>query len=207
MVADAVEGLHAQVERLEGDVGAVDGVVVSAGQIGGEGIFGGVAGGTVPAVVRERDRLDEGQAQVGGPGDAGRDLSDLDGMGQPGAQVIVFGGDENLTFAGESPPRTRVLDAVEVAFETEAERVGFLGATACAGPGRPGRAGRQASCEVGFAFLAAQQPPADDGEGIAMRVTHGRLDLRDAERLPSDETDAQVGWRVFRHTTQSSDLL
>src|SRR5439155_5804491 len=36
VVAHTVERLHTEVERLEGDVGAVDGVVVAPGQVGSE---------------------------------------------------------------------------------------------------------------------------------------------------------------------------
>ena len=58
VVADTVEGLDAQVERLQRDVGAVDGVVVAAGHVRRERLFRRVTRGTVTAVVRERDRLD-----------------------------------------------------------------------------------------------------------------------------------------------------
>ena len=51
VVAHGVEGLGAQVERGQHDVGAVDGVVVAAGHEGREGVLAGVAGGAVAAVV------------------------------------------------------------------------------------------------------------------------------------------------------------
>ena len=90
VVAHAVERLDAQVERRERDVGAVDRVVVAAGHVRRERLLRRVAGRAVAAVVRERDRLGERHAQVGGPGDAGGDLRDLDRVGEPGAEVVVF---------------------------------------------------------------------------------------------------------------------
>src|SRR5205085_11515209 len=59
--------------------------------------------------------------------DSGGDLGYLDGVRQPGAEMIVLGGDEHLTLPGQAPPGTRVLDAVEVALEAQPERIGFLG--------------------------------------------------------------------------------
>jgi len=105
VVPDAVERLHAEVERLEGDVGAVDGVVVAAGEIRGERILGGVARRAVTAVVREGDGLDERKAEVGHPGDPGGDLCYLDGVREPGAEMIVFGG-------GVFGPATKFLDRI-----------------------------------------------------------------------------------------------
>ena len=172
VVANAVERLDAQVERFERDVGAVDRVVVAAGEIGREGVFGGVPRGAVPAVVGEGDRLDERNAQVGDPGDTGGDLGDLDGVGEAGAQVVVFGGHEHLALARQPPPRTRVLDAVEVALEAQPKRVGFLGPGTGAGAGRPGCSRCEARRELGLARFAPQERAADHRERVGVCVAH-----------------------------------
>ena len=61
-----------------------------------------------------------------GSGDAHRHLGDLHGVGQTGPEMIVVGGDEHLTLAGQPPERTAVLHAVEVTLEARAEPVGLL---------------------------------------------------------------------------------
>ena len=150
VVADPVERLDAQVERRQRDVGAVHGVVVPAGHVGREGLLRRVAGRAVAAVVRERDRLGERHVQAGDPGDPGGDLRDLHRVREAGAEVIVFGGDEHLALPREPAPRTRVLDAIEVALEAEAVRIGLLGPGARARAdrhgSRPGRATASSAC-------------------------------------------------------------
>ncbi len=120
-----------------------------------------MTGRPVPAVVREGDRLDQRQAEVGGPGDAGRDLGDLHGMREPGAEVVVGGGDEHLALAGQSPPLAGVLDAIQVALEAQPERVGFLRAGARPRTERPGRTGRERGCErrLGVPPCPTNPPP------------------------------------------------
>ena len=146
---------RAEVERRERDVGAVDGVVVAA--------RAGTArtpprdawpAGPCPQSWASAIASVERHAQAGGPGDAGGDLRDLDRVGEPGAEVVVFRGDEHLALAREPPPRTRVLDPVEVALEAQAERVGLLGAGARSRADRTGRAGRERRVELGLALLA-----------------------------------------------------
>ena len=141
VVADAVEGLAAEVERGERDVGAVDGVVVAAlREVGRERLLRRVAGGAVAAVVG-RARW---PPRAAGTGSAARAMpvatcADLDRVREPGAEMVVFGRDEHLALAGEPPPRPRVLHPVEVALEAQAVRVGVLGPAR--GPRRrPGRA-------------------------------------------------------------------
>ena len=129
--------------------------------------------GAVTAVVREGDGLDERNAQVGGPGDARGDLGHLDGVREPGAEVIVLGGDEDLALPREPPPFARVLDAVEVALEAQPEGVGILGMGTGAGTRRTGRPGREPGRKVGLALLAAQQRAAHHRECVGMGVAHG----------------------------------
>ena len=75
------------------------------------------------------------------PGDGGGDLGHLEGVGQPGALVVV-GEDEHLGLAGQAPEGGGVQDAVAVALEAGAHRVGLLGDGPPAGAVRPG--GRRA---------------------------------------------------------------
>ena len=131
--------------------------------------------GTVPAVVGERDRLDEREAEVGGPGDAGGDLRHLDRVGEPGAEVVVLGGDEHLALAGEAPPRPRVLDPVEVALEAEAVRVGLLGPGPVPRADRPGGARRERGVELGLALLARQQRARRRTHARPVRAPHREL--------------------------------
>ena len=146
----------AEVELGERDVGAVDRVVVAAvREVRRERLLRRVPGRAVPAVVGEGDRLHERDAQVGGPGDAGGHLRDLDRVGEPGAEMVVFGGDEHLALAGEPPPRTRVLHPIEVALEAQPVRVGLLGTGPLPRPDRPGRARRERTRpSAGFPLLA-----------------------------------------------------
>ena len=102
VVADGVEGLLAQVEWSEHDVGAVDGVVIPARQIRRQRVLRRVTGGAVTAVVAERGGFGQRDIQPGGPCDAHRNLRDLDGVREAVAQVIVVGRDEHLAFSGEA---------------------------------------------------------------------------------------------------------
>ncbi len=86
---------------------------------------------------------------------------DLDGVRQPRAQVIVFGGDEHLALAREPPPRPRVLDAVEIAFEAESKRIRLLVARTGAGADGAGRTGRERGVDLGLALLAAPHRAPD----------------------------------------------
>ena len=129
--------------------------------------------GPVAAVVGEGDRLGERDVEVRGTGDADRDLRDLDRVRQSSAEVVVFGRDEHLALPRQPAPGPRVLDAVEVALEAEAQRVGLLGTGADAGADRAGRPRRERGRRLGFALLAAPQAPADVRVGTAV----GPLDL------------------------------
>src|SRR5581483_3479325 len=122
-------------------------------QVGRERLLRRVARRAVTAVVRERDRLDERETQVRGPRDPRRDLCDLDGVREAGAEVVVLGCDEHLALAREAPPRPRVLHPVEVALEAEAKRVGLLRLGPRPGADRTGGAGREPGVERGLPLL------------------------------------------------------
>ena len=123
VVADAVGGLRAQVQRGEGDVGAPLGVVIATVHIRAEGVLAGVSAGPVSTVVPERDGLGERHVQAEPGGDGPGHLGHLEGVGEPGA-LVVFREDEHLGLAGQSPERRAVQDAVPVPLEAGAERVG-----------------------------------------------------------------------------------
>ena len=116
-----------------------------------------------------------GTHRSGRAGDAGGDLRDLDRVREPGAEVIVFRGDEHLALAREPPPRPRVLDPVEVALEAQAERIGLLGRRAVARTDRAGRAGRERRVELGLALLTPPDAASDErvraGACAAARTT------------------------------------
>ena len=172
------------------------------GRYGENASSDGVARRAVPAVVGERDRLDQREAQARGPGDAGGDLRDLDRVGEPGAEVVVLGGDEHLALAGEAPPRARVLDAVEVALEAQAVGVGLLGPGPVPRPDRPGGARRERGVELGLALLAprATRPPTQACAALGCARRHRRPDqlrprgrttaLMVQSKAPGCDTDA-----------------
>jgi len=101
-------------------------------EIGRQRGLAGVAAGPVAAVVAQRDGLGERHVEATGAGDAGRHLRHLEGVGEPGAEV-VGGEDEDLRLAGEAAERGRVQDPVAVAFEAGSQRVGRLGVVAATG--------------------------------------------------------------------------
>ena len=125
VIADAVEGLGAEVQGREGDVGTPDGMVEALVEEGRQGLLAGVAAGAVTAVVAERDGLGQGHVEPVGAGDAGGDLGDLEGVGEAGAQVIG-GKDEDLRLAGQAAKGGGVEDPIAIALETGAVGVGRL---------------------------------------------------------------------------------
>ena len=116
-----------------------------------------------------------GDVQTDGPRDPGRDLRDLDRVREPGAEMIVFRGDEHLALAREPAPRTRVLDAIEIALEAQAERIGLLGTGAVPAPTGAGRARRERQVERVLTLLAALHAPTDERGRVRMRVLHLQL--------------------------------
>ena len=176
MVADAVEGLDAEVERGEDDVGAPHGVVVAAGHERCEGILRRVTTGAVAAVVAERDRLGEGDVEPDRRGDGGGHLGDLERMGEPGA-LVVFGEDEHLRLAGQPAERGgAVQDAVAVALETRAQGVGRLGHGPIARPTGEGGAGAHRVVLGGLASHAiVRGPDRDLGMAVGVGMTDRRI--------------------------------
>ena len=121
--------LDAEIERRERHVRAPGGVVEAAFDEGIERLFAGVAAGSVSAVVTKGDGLGEGDVESERPRDAGRDLGDLERVGETGAHVVV-GEDEDLGLAGEASKRAGVQDPIAVALKAGAKLVGLLFALA-----------------------------------------------------------------------------
>lgn len=153
MIADAIEGFAAQVQRGERDVGSPQRMVVTTVDKRAEGVFAGVSARSVTAVVAECDRLGEGNVQSERPRDGGGDLCNFEGVREARALVII-GKDEHLCLAGESTKGCRVENAVTVAFETRAEGVGLFGSRAGAGTDRAGGVRGEEIVLVVFAFVA-----------------------------------------------------
>ena len=156
---------------LEHHVGAVDRVVVAALEEGRQGPLGGVAGGAVAAVVAGGGGRGEGHVEADGAGDADRHLADLDGVGEPGAEVVVVGGHEDLALAGQAPEGLGVLDAVEVALEAGAEPVRLLGHGPVAGAhGRGPPRGRPAGAlRLARSRARGREGPPRGGRGRRRR--------------------------------------
>ena len=165
VVADGVQRLGAQVQGLEHDVGAVDGVVVAALQVRRQGVLGRVAGRTVAAVVTQGGGQGQGLVQAGGPGDGRGHLAHLDGVGQAGPQVIVVGRQVDLALAGQAPEGPAVLDAVEVPLEAGPVGIGVLGPRPGSGARRRGSPrGRARACSRSSRSRRASGRDLADGE-------------------------------------------
>ena len=81
--------------------------------------------GSVTAVVSERDGLDQGDVDRRGPGDRGRHLGDLEGVGQPGP-LMVTGMHHDLGLPGQPAERGGVDDPVAIPLEAGPFPVGLL---------------------------------------------------------------------------------
>ena len=143
---------------------------------GRERVFAGVAAGTVAAVVAERDGLGERHVEAERTGDRRGDLGDLERVGEAGALVVV-GEHEHLCLAGQAAERAGVQDAVAVAFEAGAPRIGrFLDRRGCRR--RWPRVASVAS-DVVFAFLAGvageQQVAATAGPRVGVGEVHAAV--------------------------------
>jgi hypothetical protein len=125
VVADAVEGLGAEVERFQRDVGTPYRVVVTARYVWREGVFAGVATRAVAAVVTDSDRLGQRHVEPESASDRRGHLGDLESMREPCSLVIV-GEDEDLGLSGEAPEGAGVQDAIAVSFEACPPRIGLL---------------------------------------------------------------------------------
>ncbi len=122
----------------------------------------------VAAVVADRHRFDQRHIEAQRLGDRTCHLGHFEGVGHAGALVIV-GEHEHLGLAGETSERRVVQDAVAVAFEAGAERVGCFFERSVAGAVRAGGVRGEGFC---FVFLAggagSDRGIADGGGGIGV---------------------------------------
>ena len=97
----------------------------------------------VAEVVRQRHRLRQVLVEGERARRGARDLRDLEGVGQAGAEVVALVVDEHLGLVLEAAERGAVDDPVAVALERAAQRALRLGMTAAAAPRRITGVGRQ----------------------------------------------------------------
>jgi hypothetical protein len=126
MVSDAVECLETKIEWFENDIGAPNGVVVTAGYECIEGIFAGMPARTMPTVVAKSDCLGERNVEPKGTRDRCSHLCDLESVRKASALVVV-GKDEDLGLSGKTTKGGRMKDPVAVSLETGAVVVGRFG--------------------------------------------------------------------------------
>jgi len=164
MVADAVEGFFAEVERTERDVGSPFGVIETSLDEGRQRVLAGVTAGAVTAVVAEGDRFGERHVQSERPADRSGHLRDLESMGQPGPLMIV-GKDEDLRLARQAPERRRMEDPVTVSFEAGSGAVWSLLDHPCPCTDAQRRTGTKRRCFDRFSCLALECRSWCDGSG------------------------------------------
>src|SRR5689334_18805401 len=96
-------------------------------------------------------------------------------MREAGPKMIILRRDEHLTLSGQPPPGTRVLHAVEIAFETEAVWIGCFVARSATRADRTSGPRRHRRVELGFAFLAPPHSPAYERVRAGMRAPDDRF--------------------------------
>ena len=119
---------------------------------------------------------------------AGGHLGDLERVGEPGALVVV-GEDEHLGLAGQAAERGGVQDAVAVALEAGAQRIGLLLGRARA-PGAPRPGWRPAASSASSASSRAARRTARRPAPRADRARRGRCGRR---RQPKPATWRPIG--------------
>lgn len=105
------------------------------------------------AVVSERDGFGEGDVEAERSGHRHRDLGHFERVREASALMIV-GEHEHLGLAGETAKRRGVENAVAIALEARAERIGILVDGALTGTDRPGGQASHRTVEVLFARAA-----------------------------------------------------
>ena len=137
---DAVEGLPGEVEGLQHrqHPHGVVGMQPASFHDLRQSVLPGVAEGCVADVVAQADRLREGFVEAEGDRHRPPDLRHLQGVGEPGDEVVVVGGDEHLGLVGQTADGVGVHDPVAVPLEGGAQRIGPLGPLPPLRVGRPG---------------------------------------------------------------------
>ena len=133
MLDQALQGLPGEVEAVIVRVAPLEaghdaqrlGVVVEAAEARHalvEGVLARMAEGRMAEVVGERQRLGQVLVEAEGAGERPGDLADLDGVGQPGAEMVALVIDEDLRLVLEPPEGGGMDDPVPVALELAAGR-------------------------------------------------------------------------------------
>ncbi len=112
---DQLDDAKALVIVIEAAVGAHEAVEFG---------FAGMAEGGVAEIVGEGDGLGEVLIEGEGPRDGAGDGGDLDGMGEPGAEVIAGAAEEDLGLVLEAAEGAGMDDAGAVALVLGADRGG-----------------------------------------------------------------------------------
>ena len=107
-------------------------------------VLPGVAEWCVPQVVPQSDSLGQIFVEAKGPRYGPGNLADFKGVGQAGAVVIPFRGEENLRFVGEPPEALAVNDPVAVLLVLGAQ-LAWVG-EALPSPGIGTQRGKGAEC-------------------------------------------------------------
>src|SRR5215211_6478886 len=141
---------HQAVQRIPGEIKAIDiristlqggddpqclRVVIETsvpGETDIERPFSGMPEGGMSKVVRERERFGQIFIQPEGSSQRTRDLSDLQRMSEPGAEMVAFVKNEHLRLMLEPAKGCGMDDAVAIAAKIVARRVGRLGMHASA---------------------------------------------------------------------------
>ena len=138
MLDQALQGFPGQVQAIVFRIAALEarddaqslGVVIEAAEPGHafvEGVLAGMAEGRMAEVVRERQRLGKVLVEPEGAGQRPGDLAHLDGVGQPGPEMVALVIDEDLRLVLEPAEGGGMDDPVAVALELAAGRRDGLG--------------------------------------------------------------------------------
>ncbi len=190
VVADAVEGLHTQVEGGQHHIGTPHGVVVAT-DVGRERLLAGMTARPVPTVVAQGDGLGQGQVESKGAGDGHGHLGHLERVGEAGA-LVVGGEHEHLGLAGQPAEGGGVQDAVAIALEAGADRIGGLGSGPLSGAAGQGGAGREAGRLDSFTLGPIHRTDIDRGG----RAGVGQGEPKGTRRGPHGGGPARLGRRT-----------
>ena len=139
----------------------------------------GVAERGVAEIVREGDGLGEVLIESEGAGDRAGDGRHLDGMGEPGAEVIAAAAEEDLGLVFETAEGARMNDAGAVPLVLGAMGMGRLAVLAAGALRGLLRIGSEGGLLLRLDLLAATD---EEGEGRVMAGLHAHLLARPRAR-------------------------
>ena len=173
MVADAVEGLLAQVQARQHHIRTPGAVVITTLDEQIERVLARVPAGPVAAIVTERDGVDQCHIHADSPRHSDGALRYLQRVCESCA-LVIRRVHHHLRLPREPAERRRVHDPVAVTLETGAERIGFLGC--CAVARTHGEGGVSVECSP--LHVLAKLTPAlhvRGGPDVARRVSSDQL--------------------------------